>query len=378
MLEVLIIVLCAFAVIGALVGLIRGYLKCSYWGGVALFAMLITRLVIKNIDISENLYWIIVLGIALGSTIVLTLLFQLVKRYISRSVVGSRKYSYYKRYDDEEENKELILTSIDRGDKKAYRKYSKRKFKQSSGPWGVVDRIFGFITGAINGAVAATILITLVLFFVDLSNYAAAIDLFNNVYKAAIWTEYGAVYGIDLIICALMGKCIRSGYKVGISSTVCTLLILALICLAGFLAYHLSFNVEKFTVVAETIASYGMFDGIRDMVDMLLVGRIILTVILFIIFLIIVIIISAFLPGIVERMRSVKAFAVCDGVVGAVVLTGVVFALLIVAGSATYAFHSFDALSTFNKYIDNLNIANCLYGKNPLGELSIIKMLLSK
>ena len=36
-----------------------------------------------------------------------------------------------------------ILLSLDKGDKKAYRKYSRVRFRRRRGAWGVVDRVFG-------------------------------------------------------------------------------------------------------------------------------------------------------------------------------------------------------------------------------------------
>lgn len=378
----IIIAVAVIAVLAFLFGFYRGYAKLSCWGGVVIGTVLVSMIVNRYMG-EFNERGIVMLAVAAFSMVVLTILCQLVRRYILRQMKSSGKLSFYRQYDERTENDEHILVSLDKGDKKAYRKYAKRKFSESRGAWGVVDRVFGGITFAVNTFVALAVLLSLALFIIDAAQITVAYNALGEIYENPAWTHFGFNYCLDIVIATLMCMCIRLGYKSGFVSALGTLVIIGLFIGAGYLGYYLAFNVPAFASMADglrqgalagVLANVGpMFNSIGVSADM--VAKIVVAAGLFIVFAIVVIIIAIFIPHAIEKLRKIKFVMAIDGVVGAIVLTGVVFFILLAIGAFVYQINDLAALKRFNDYMNASCLAKALYNDNIFNTIAALQNL---
>lgn len=383
MLTYIIIAACVLAAIGLIVGFALGYIRLSCWGGAVLGTALICFVVDKAGFIpgdGNSWHGFIMLIVALVTLIVLTLLFALVRRYLKKRVALSQKLSFYRQYDEKEANDERILIALDKKDKKSYRRYSSRRFPQRRGVWGGVDRIFGALTLTVNIFVAVAIVGALALIVIDAAQITAAKDALSVVYDNAFWQGEGSAMALDLIVITLMCMCVRAGYNGGILSALSTLIIIALIGGAGYLAYHLAFNTELFNSAAQGFYDSvlkNLLSGFQDQLNSwqltsLTIGKIVITAGLFIVMLIPVIIISVFIPRAFDKLRGYVTVQAVDGAVGAVVLTAVVFAVLIFLGALLWQINDLDGFSIFNSYMSRSHVADGLYGDNYVATLSFM------
>lgn len=370
---------CGCAFIGFICGLIKGYTKVSAWGGAVVLTMLIARLLISKIEAGSD-YGFVMLAVTFGVLIVLMLLFALVKRYINDAMEKAKRYSYYKTYDEREENTERILTSIDDGDKKSYRKYSKHDVRISSGPWGVVNRVFGAVTVALNASVIAGMVLSMAIVVTDLTGIVGLKNALAPVYRQAAWINVGSQWAFDLVLVAVACACLRTGFKSGILSLASTLIVLAMVCGGALVSYLLAFGSNAFISMAQSLND-GVLSGITGQlssfgVDGLTVCKAIVAVGIFIVFLIPIILTGIFLPRWIDRIKGDGAVAVVDGAIGAILLFAVVFALLMFAFAVLYTLNDLAFLEKFNTYMITNDVMNVLlYGNNPLNGLAFIRNL---
>lgn len=380
----IIIAACVLAAIGIIVGFILGYIRLSCWGGTVAGTAGIC-LVVDRTGIVPQGRWhgIIMLAIALGVLLLLTLLCSLVRRYISRRVEKSKKLSFYRQHDEIEANDESILIALDKKDKKSYRKHSSRRFRMKRGAWGAVDRVFGAITLTLNIFVAVAIIAALGLIVIDAAQIGAAKEFLADIYSNAFWQGEGSALAIDMLVIALMCMCVRAGYNGGILSALSTLIIIGLIGGAGYLAYHLVFNVEAFNGAAQGIYDNLLANALANVQETLdgihltseVIGKIIMTAVLFIVLLIPAIIISVFVPRAFDKLRSFETVSAIDGAFGAVVLTAVVFGVLLFLGAVLWQISDLDGFKIFNSYMENSYVARGLYNDNGLASLSFLTNL---
>lgn len=381
MITYLIIAVAAICAICFIIGLFRGYTMLSFWGGTVAGAVFISRLCARWLPADNPYLGILYLSIALEALLALSFLFKRVRRYIVRATSASQKLSAYRQHDEREANEQEILVALDKNDKKAYRKLSKRKFRQSRGAWGVVDRVFGGLTLAINAAVVLAVLGSIALIAVDLAQIQMLTDMFAEVLTHTLWADFASRYAFDVIVVTLMCMCVRQGYKGGILSSLGAILNLILLCVAGYVSYHLAFNVSPFVSLAQNLTD-GAFagllaniSGVLEAVNIqpIVISQSAITVGLFLLFLIPVIIIGVFIPRVIDRIRGVAAVKAIDGACGAIVLFTVIFAVLMLAGALVYQMHDVEALARFNRYMESSRVASCLYNNNFIAELEFVK-----
>jgi hypothetical protein len=308
-------------------------------------------------------------------------LFSGLKKFFAKKVADAKTLSEYKHHDAKEENTERILTALEAGDKKTYKKSAKRKFKAKAGGWGITNRILGGITLAFNGLMTAAVVIFVTIAMVDLVQIESLTEAFSDTLASGLWTDFGANYVFDLLVCVILYASIRVGYKGGICSALSAFVIIGLLVLSGYLSYHLAFEVEVFQNAAKDMANGGMSETISSIAGMLTtfstdenaksdmavtVSSGIIMVSLFVAFLIAVIIIGIFLPKIIEKFRGEKVFYVIDGFFGATVLTLIVFALIALLFGALYTVYDLPAMKVFSDYIFASPLANAFYKYNPL------------
>jgi hypothetical protein len=282
--------------------------------------------------------------------------------------------SEYKHHDAKEENTAEILTALESGDKGAYRKSAKRKFKARAGVWGFIDRLLGGLSTGLNVTLTLSIVISFVFAMVDFARIDDLTNLFKDAMTQQIWLDQGVKYTFDLIFVSIIYASIRIGFKGGISSALCTCVIIGLLVLSGYLSYHLAFDVQVFIDGASQIANGALKDVISSIasissaigIDEVKIGQIIILCALFVAFLIAVIIIGIFLPKVVEKFRGEAAFYIVDGILGAAVLTAIVFALIAFLFGALYTISDLPAMDVFNTYIYAAPTINAVYQYNPL------------
>jgi hypothetical protein len=366
---ILIAVVCALSVIALIVGLVKGYTKTNVWGVAVLLTVIISRLIIANTN-SFGGSGVIIIAVAFGILLAFIILLNILKRTIAKGCEKAKQLSYYKKYDEREENTELILNAIDDGDKKAYKKYSKRKIKQTAGGWGIVDRVLGGVFNCLNIALTLGIILSVFILVVQLAQIASLTALFEDVLANGVWQNVGAKLVFDLLFVSIAYLCMSAGYKSGISSGVCVLIIIGLLGLAVYLSYHLATEVEVFVSLAESLANGALSSLSQTLSSFGIKGtgvaQIIIMVCLFILFLLVVILIAIFLPKFVKKFRESAPFRVVDGVFGAVVVSVIIFGVLMVVGGILYTLNDLSIMGYFNEYMNNSYITNSIYAYNPL------------
>lgn len=374
MINYIVLAILAVAAICLIIGLFVGYVKLSYWGGAVIGTVIITRLLkrLVPVDVSFtgfNVYGIVLLLTSVAVLLILAFLFSRVKHFINHAMEEGKKLSHYRNAAAREENESQIQVALEHNDKKTYRRLSKKKFHESVGAWGVVNRIFGGLTLAINAAVLLLIICSTVLFAVDMAQINMLTGVMSELLAAPLWTEYGAKLALDLLVVSLTWLCLKTGYKEGLLTSLVTLFMLALIGGVGYLSYHLAFNVGAYVELAQKLTD-GAFAGIvANLGDMLakfnlepiIIAQVVIMVGQFLLLLIPVIIAGIFIPRLVDKARETKAVGVVDGVLGAIVSYAITFVILSFVGALVYQINDVSALASFNSYMDESAIANSLY-----------------
>lgn len=381
----IIIAVCVLAAIGIIVGFALGYVRQSSWGGTVVGTVLTCFVVDRALGQNDinfgQWHGFIMLAIALGVLIFYTLLCGLVRRFLNNQIGKSKRLSFYRDYDEEDENEQRILWALDKNDKKTYRKRSRRNFKRKRGPWGVVDRIFGAITLTVNIFAALAVVATLALIIIDACKITAAYDYLSRFYEGPFWQGQGAALAVDMLVVALMCICLRIGYNSGIISVLSLIVILGILGGACYLAYYLVFDVGAFSDAATGVYNAvlaGPLEGSQAYLDNVgltadVIGKIIITVGLAVVLLIPAIIISIFVPRLFDLFRSFTTLEVIDGAIGAIVLTAVIFAILAFLGAVLWYLRDLEGLAIFNDYMQNSHVADGLYGENGLTSLGFIR-----
>lgn len=366
-----IIVICVAAAIGAIVGVFKRFGNTSFWGATVLLTLLIVQAVGQSVKKGANGYAIAVLISAVACLLVFTILFAAMRRVITKGAEKCMALNHYKNADAREENDEYIRSALDQGDRKAYKKYLKqgKKIKDSAGGWGVVDAIFGLIFGAINVAIAVGAVLIFFLMIVDISQISALTNAFSSILTAPIWAKIGAKVALDYLLICVLSLCIRTGFKGGLSSFLCTIVIVGLLVSFLALSYVLASS-EAFSGAVQGI-SQNLLGSLPENMNNIkeLLAKIIIAAVLFILSLVIVVIVGIFLPRLVEKFRESKPFYAIDGVLGAIVLTAFIFGLCLAAGGVSYTLHDLSFMEKFNSYEASSHFADCLYAYNPAGSL---------
>ena len=186
-----------------------------------------------------------------------------------------------------------------------------------------------------------------------------------------------------MLVISLMCVCVRSGYNGGILSALSTIIIIALIGGAGYLAYYLVFDVQAFASATQGVYDSLLAAPLANVQESLsgagltpeVLGGAIVTAGLFVIFLIPAIIISIFIPRAFDKLRNFATVEVVDGALGAIILTAVIFGILLFLGALVWQIHDLEGFEIFNSYMANSYVANGLYGDNGITTLTFMQNL---
>lgn len=366
---VLIALVCVGAVLGALVGFFRKFTKTSFWGITVLIALLFERMIGTSVKKESNGYGLAVILTAVIVLLVISAVLLSLQQLLAKAVKARKKYSEYKNYDEREEADALILNAVDNNDKREYRRQlrKKKKIKDSAGAWGVLDRIFGTVSGCINVLTGLAAVIVFLLLFADMSGISAMQNAFSSPLKSSSWEGLGSNIAFDLLIICALAIGIRVGYKGGISSFLSIVVVMGLVIGFGIASWSIASSeacagtVEKLKE-GKLSAVSGLFGGATDMA-----AKAIIALIIFALSLIIIILVAIFLPKIVEKFRENKVFKSVDGVFGAIVMCAAVLMLLMVFGGIAYSLHDLSFMEKFNGYASLACIGDGIYSCNPMG-----------
>ena len=364
-----------FAVIGAVTGVAKGFTQVKSWAVEMLLAGVISialsKLFSSKLD-DGTVKAILSLGICLVLVCLLMLVFVILRKRLSKSIEKRKQKWYYEHYDEIEGNTEQILSALGKEDTKTYNKLTKRKFRQSGGAWGVVDRVFGGVTLAIKGAVMSGIFFAVVLAVLDFSRLpaegGALYEALGGIYSSSIWAFFKN-FIFDFLLVGILMVCIKSGYSSGISSAVWTLVVIGLIGGAGYLSFHLSTTVPSFVSVAGNLEAKladklagvaGILEGVG--LTTLKLCEILIGIGIFALMLVAVILIAVFVPRLIDRaiVRSI------DGVFGAIIFTAVCFGIIFMLGAVLKTIYEVQFMDVFNAYFEKSGIATWIYDKNPV------------
>ena len=368
-----------FAVIGAVTGVAKGFTQVKSWAVEMLLAGVISialsKLFSSKLD-DGTVKAILSLGICLVLVCLLMLVFVILRKRLSKSIEKRKQKWYYEHYDEIEGNTEQILSALGKEDTKTYNKLTKRKFRQSGGAWGVVDRVFGGVTLAIKGAVMSGIFFAVVLAVLDFSRLpaegGALYEALGGIYSSSIWAFFKN-FIFDFLLVGILMVCIKSGYSSGISSAVWTLVVIGLIGGAGYLSFHLSTTVPSFVSVAGNLEAKladklagvaGILEGVG--LTTLKLCEILIGIGIFALMLVAVILIAVFVPRLIDRARDSVIVRSIDGVFGAIIFTAVCFGIIFMLGAVLKTIYEVQFMDVFNAYFEKSGIATWIYDKNPV------------
>ncbi|MGN0805613.1 MAG: hypothetical protein ACI4MC_01120 [Candidatus Coproplasma sp.] len=371
--SIFIIAICAAAVIGAVIGIFKKATGLPFWGVTVLLSVLISRLVAKLVSTDNGAYSWLVLGITVGAAVLLTLFFGVVKKFLKRRIERAQEYSHYKNKDKADENEEYILNAVEQKDKKQYRKLRKkgRKIKDSSGGWGVVNRILGFIVGGVEWLVAAGSIICALLLFIEFCGIGVLQDnsIVQELLSSPAWVNIGAKFSLDMLLVGTLVIALKAGFNKGIFHLITFIVVLAMLCGFGYASWAIASSAGCEGMV--TSMQGGLLKQITELDANVsgVVAKLIIAGVIFLLSLILVVVTGILLPKLLNKFRDNDAFYVIDGVLGAIVSTAILLAIYIALGGIAYTLNDLTFMSAFNGYEAQSVFANAFYQFNPLAGL---------
>lgn len=370
---ILIIAISVAAAIGAVIGIFKKATGLSFWGAIVLLSAAVALLVAKFVPNDSGAYAWLMLGITIGAVVLFICLFGGLKKFLEKRIKNAREYSHYKNKDKVDESEAYILDAVDSNNKRKYRKLrrKRRKIKDSSGAWGVINRILGFIAGGLDWLVAVGSIFCIALIFVEVCGIGVIQDnaIVQELLTSSAWVNIGSKLAIDILIIGTIVIAIRSGFNRGIFRLITPIVVIAM--LAGF--GYSSWAIASSSACAGIVSSMqnGMLSQITSMnADIsAVVAKVIICAILFLLSLVLVIITGVYLPKLLDKFRDNDAFYVIDGVLGAVVSTAFLVAVFVALGGIAYTLSDLAFMSKFNSYEAQSAFANCFYQFNPLASV---------
>ncbi|MDE5766176.1 MAG: hypothetical protein K2I17_03310 [Clostridia bacterium] len=368
---ILIVLVIAGTIGGAVAGFFKKFTKSSFWGITALLTLLFQMAIGAAVKKTSGGFGIAVLVTTVVVLFALNGVGQLLKTLLDKAVKSRKRLSHYKNVDAIEENEALILNAVDTGDKREYKKQLKRakKIKDSAGAWGIVDGVVGAVNGSINALMGVGAAILALLLFVDLSQIGLLNAIFARPLSSGSWTGLGTKLAFDLPLVCALSITARIGYKGGISSVISLVIILGMLAGCG----AASFSIASSSVCAGAVEGLknGMLASLTAVLGdaVTLIARIMIAGIIFLLSLVFVVLVGICLPKLTSKLRESKIFAAADGVIGAVVLTIVLLIFIMVFGGVAYTLHDLAFMEKFNTYAAYSNIGDCMYAHNVMNGL---------
>ncbi|MGN0824112.1 MAG: hypothetical protein ACI4MB_03480 [Candidatus Coproplasma sp.] len=368
-----IIAISVAAAIGAVIGIFKKATGLSFWGAIVLLSAVVALLVAKFVPTENGIYAWLMLGVTVGAIVLFICFFGWLKKFLEKRIKNAREYSHYKNKDKVDESEAYILNAVDGKNKKQYRKLrrKRRKIKDSSGAWGVINRLLGFIAGGLDWLVAVGSICCIALIFVEVCGIGVIQDnaIVQELLTSSGWVNLGSKFAIDILIIGTLVIAIRSGFNRGIFHLITPIVVIAM--LAGF--GYSSWAIASSSVCEGIVTS--LKDGLLVQLTSInadlsaIVAKVIITGVIFLLSLILVIITGIYLPKLLDKFRDNDAFYVLDGVLGAVFSLALLLAVYVALGGIAYTLNDLAFMSKFNSYEAQSAFANCFYAFNPLASV---------
>lgn len=362
----LIVAFCLITALGALGGSFRRFSKVSLGGIIVLLSLAFERIIGGAVQKNTNGYGIIIIVVSVCLVLLFTLVFNLLRKFFKKAVDERKTMSHYQNSDEVAECEAYIMDALDKKDKKAYKAARKKlkKIKDKAGVWGILDVVFGGVEGALNAAVLSSCIIICFLMFVDLSSIGALTSICSTSLSSGVWKNFASSIVIDIALLGVLYVSIQAGYKSGLSSALCILVVLGITVCFGIGSWMIADT--KCPGFVEKIQN-GLLHGALSGNIGETVSKIIVALILFLMSLIVVVLIAIFLPKLVERLRKNKIFKAVDGVIGAIVACGLIFGIMLILGALAFnLFNGYDIAKPFEYYFNKAFFGSGLYDKSPV------------
>lgn len=327
-------VLALAVLIGFIIGLIRGFLKVQTWAGEYVVSALLTIAVSKILNIAG--VSVVVAGsvtIVVAALLLLGCmgLFKLIKSLIQKSI-GRRKGGVVK----------------------------------------VINRTFGAIALAIKAFIICMIALAPILIVLDFVQIKVFASTFVEIFESAFWYALKPV-AFDLIVIGIIHLAIRRGFLHGISSSLWSLIVIAMIVGMGLISYHLVFRTETFAnsavALADIVQGWFKVEALKRFSHA--IAQWILTAGMFVLLLILVLVASVFMSKAINRARLGTGFYLVDGIIGSVVAVAIAVAVMLFIGYLLSPLYGFDFMQPFDAYFESSMVAKYFYSNNLLIESGI-------
>lgn len=389
--EIIILGLLAVAAgLGLLIGFGKGFTRVNAWGVELLLAAII---VFAAGGAVQSMGEGIMPGLLMfGLSVVVLIILKLITLAIRGALRGAKKRKMARQLDGDDDDgmDDEMVDDDDDGmndtmDEEEYeeilkpekKKKGKRKIynDQIRGACGFVDRLIGAVALAIKGVMLVGIILCVLLVVVDLLPFEQVAQAMSEIYSGSLWATVKP-FLMDFLVLAMLFLCVKSGFSNGFSQTLWSIMVIGLFAAAGFLAWHLAFNVNTFVDIAQNIANHlgelEFIKSVEQFMPALTIAQSILTVILFILFAVFVMILKAFVPGIIFWARKSNIIYFVDGVFGALFATGVLFTVLLGVGFVLNPIFDIEAVAPFTAYFESSNLAKYLYTDNILVTMDVL------
>ncbi|MBO5328452.1 MAG: hypothetical protein J6B04_04695 [Clostridia bacterium] len=401
--DIILIPILVAAAIGLVIGFIKGFTKIKSWANDLVLTTVCVVAIMNKIGalIPEWLQKLGVEGGAMGMqpeqltaiaqfavTLLLTIAFIMLfafiskraKKFFEKGIANRKLKSYYKQMEERDETEEEMVAALEEKDERTFKKLAKNEFKESSGAIGIFNRVWGALTLALKGAVIAFIAISAVYVIIDLLNVSFDINVNNGTNTNIIHVLLNETtwltlkpYVFDLLTVALIMLCLRCGFKAGLFGALWPIVQVALVILAGYVAWHLAFNDTAFVQLG-----YNLSNAIGDKLTAItqytegfgltaeVLCQSIITLGLFIIELIPIILLGVFVPKLLANARDSKIFKSIDGSLGAIVSLVLVLGVILAIGSVFNSINDLEIMQDFNTYFERSQISNVFYLDNVI------------
>lgn len=367
---VIILVVLIATALGALVGFFKKFHGASLVGVTVLLTFIINKIIGSAVKKTGLGYGIALLITVVLSLLILSLAAKILQNLFNKVLSARLQFSHYKHHDDVEEKEAYILSAVDSGDKKEYKKQLKEleNIKDSAGVWGLLDRILGAVNGGLNVLVGTIVVVSVIMVFADISGLASGV--FGGALASSGWTKFGKGLALDIPLITVLSLCIWSGYKGGISSVLCFLVVIGMLVGFGFASYSIVSS-EACAGAVSSLANGSLLSGVHALLGdkTEAVAKIIIGVIIYLLSLVVVILVGIFLPKIVEKFREDRVFGIADGVAGAIVLCLAVTVILLVFGGISATLKDVSFMEKFTSYEKMACFGDAMYSCNPLSSV---------
>lgn len=334
------VVLALVILLGALIGLKRGYVKVQTWAGEYVVAALLT------IAISALLNGVGVPAIISGAITIICAVLLLIGCIVLSKILKS-----------------IIQKSLERRD---------RQFLKH-GAVGVINRVFGAIALAIKALTIAMLIVMPVLIVLDFAQIGVVEGFLSGVYQSAFWYALKPI-AFDLIVIGVISLAIRHGFSKGIFTSLWSLFVFALIVGAGFLCYHLVFGTSLFSNASAALANKisGWFGNVEMLSNLAgTLAKWFIIVGMFILLLIVILVTSLFMSRVISFSRLSDGFYIADGILGASVAVIIAIVVMLFLGYLIQPLFGMEFMQPFDSYIQVSSVAKYFYGNNLLTEVGI-------